>query len=127
METVFYGPAGEGRDNYLTLQKWIDEKIPDLDEARVVTLHRKAVIYILLGQLEVYCDSAIWRSNKSQEDVDMSELIKKYGGKVGKAPQKEAPQKLVLKCKAQVMGSRLMKINGIDMATLEITDKPKKT
>lgn len=127
LETVFYGPAGEGRDNYLTLQKWIDEKIPDLDEARVVTLHRKAVIYILLGQLEVYCDSAIWRSNKSQEDVDMSELIKKYGGKAGKAPQKEAPQKLVLKCKAQVMGSRLMKINGIDMATLEITDKPKKT
>ncbi len=127
LETVFCRPAGEGKHKYLSLQEWINEEIPDLDEARVVTVHRKAVIYIMLGQLEVYCDSAILRFNKSQEDVDFTEFINKYGGEAGKALQKDEPQKLVLKCKAQVMGSRLMKINGIDMATLEITDRPKKT
>ena len=133
LKVIFCRPVGAGKYKYITLQEWIDEDTPKLDAARVATLHRKAVMYIILGQLEVFCDQDIIRINNEPRDFDFSELISKYGGdeknsddKNEDAQEKETTvQKLVLQCNAQVMGRRFMKIRGVSMATLEITDKPK--
>lgn len=134
VQVVFSRPDGARKCKFITLQEWIDKDTPKLDTARIATLHRKAVMYIILGQLEVFCGLDSIRINKKLRGFDFAELINEYDGdektqdddKDAEAhAEVPAAQKLVLQCNAQVMGRRFMKIRGFSMETLEITDKPK--
>lgn len=89
------------QEGYISLQNYIDLKCPNLDPARTTFLHRKALLYMLLGQLEIYCG---WDAHIKY--VDGREVYL-----------------LDFQCEAFVERKRMLKIKGFDMATLSVTDK----
>ncbi len=68
-----------GKDEINTLQNIIDDKLPELDEANTCVLHRKALMYLLLGQLQTYCNAVNYDELKCQALVHAHRIMKIFG------------------------------------------------
>ena len=89
VHSILYGTTNLGipfssrirtrKEEINTLQNIIDDKLPELDEANTRILHRKALIYLLLGQIQVYGNSTNYDNLKCEAHVNSHRIMKIFG------------------------------------------------
>lgn len=79
LEIPFPSRIRTGKQENNTLQNIINDKLPKLDETNTRILHRKALMYLILGQMQVYGNSTIYDNLKCEAHVNSHRIMKIFG------------------------------------------------